>query len=100
VPYPADTDSSFASGVAAHFQEFCRTVGDPKDVVVRIVLIDGDRPLFNGLRIESVTNVPGCVMIRGLDAAADEALVVREDHILRAEFLRNPPPPAQFGFSA
>jgi hypothetical protein len=95
----AKYDDSFAAGIEVHFRKFCRKGEDPSEVQVRINLSSGEELLFDGLRIDRLENVNGCLMVRGASPASLVATVVREEQIIRAEFDRSPPAtPPRFGF--
>lgn len=95
----AEVDGSFSSAVRAHYQRFLLDPGHPEDAFIKVTLVNGEVFYFKGLQISHIGNVPGCVMFRGTASRSDEALVVREDHVLITEFDINPEPISTFGFS-
>lgn len=96
---------SFASGLYRHFERFHRTKGFPERLFVRLHMANGAEFFCRGLWIGHVDDVPGCVLSHGTPAHSDEALVIREDHIISARFSLRPPEDDRadsypFGFAA
>lgn len=79
--------NSFASGLYRHyrhFENFRQTKGSPEHMLVEVRLADGHTFVCNGLWISHLDQVGGCVMVHGTPAQSENALVIREDHIVSA----------------
>jgi hypothetical protein len=82
------TGAGFTGGVLAHFETFMEGRNGEPGIIVKITLINHDSFLCEkGMRVDYLQYLPGCVMIRGGPEARRTALVVREEHILSAEFI-------------
>ena len=97
-PGTATLDDSFASGMVAHFDGYRTGKDGAGPIFVTIRLADGGINFLEGLRIEHLSNVPGCVMVRGTSPASHGAIVVREEYLIMA--LYDTEPDSSLGFSS
>ena len=92
----APAGDSFADAVRGALGGFDRCYGDDP-TLVRVLLGNGEEFLFEGLAVDHPEADLGAVIFSSGGWLRPAALVVREKHVHRVEFVKTPPLPATPG---
>lgn len=92
---------AFLSDITTHLQNYAHAHQvDSQAVHVRLTFADGSSLLVRGLSVFDPPVAQGWGMIRGTASAESDAVIIREGHIIKAEFQLAPAERKPIGFQS